>query len=234
MNETFKTKNENNSDVAALVIAAGYSSRMGDFKPLLKVGEKSALAYLLDSIISSGIASIHVVTGHNSDKIEEEIKRYKHINNVEISETGYEFECQLSLKTIYNKDYENGMFSSIKTGVREVSKMKSISAALLFPVDVPLVSSETIKGLTNIYRKSGMPTNFALPRVSEKNGHPLLIPKGYFAEVLNYDGDGGLKAIRQKHEEDMIVFTTDDIGALLDMDNPEEYDRLIKYYESKK
>ena len=199
---------------AAIVIAAGLSSRMGEFKPLLEIGGKPALLCLIDTIRDAGIENIIVVTGHEKERIEKALQ------------TKGDVPCVLkTCGIIYNTDYESGMFSSVQTGVRSV---KEADAALLFPADVPLVSSKTIRGLVAAYEEESR-TRFIVPVYEGRNGHPLLIPREYYDEILAYTGEGGLKGVRSRHDGEMLRYIVDDIGCVLDMDTPEDYERILEY-----
>jgi len=187
----------------AIIISAGLSSRMGEFKPLLDIGGKPAIIRLLDTIRAAGIEDVVVVTGYKHELLEEALS------------------C-----LVYNADYESGMFSSVQAGVKYAADKGD---ALLFLVDVPLVSAETISGLMRAYEKNG-DSCFAIPVYKEKNGHPLLIPRVCYKEILDHKGEGGLKEIRGRHCAEMLRYEVDDEGCVLDMDTPEDYERLLSYY----
>jgi len=249
-----------NNGYTAIVIAAGLSSRMDDFKPLLDIGEKPALFRLLDAIDAAGIERIAVVTGHGHETIEHALAnrslersagsrlsgRYSHETHGVCSAAS-----DTSIDLVFNEVYESGMFSSIQTGIRRIaappaanadpsviaSEAKqsteptgagNVRAALLFPVDVPLVSAETIRGLIAAYEEGGA-SGFAVPVFRGTNGHPLLIPRAYFGEILDYAGGDGLKAVRNRHDAEMIRYETEDEGCVLDMDTPEDYKRILEY-----
>jgi CTP:molybdopterin cytidylyltransferase MocA len=211
---------------------------MGGFKPLLDIGGKPALFHLLDSIRMAGLDRIIIVTGHGHERIERALAGN---------------DCQLSVLTAYNADYGNGMFSSVKAGIEALRNGDELQAALLFPVDAPLVSAETIAGLIDAhYMHSSILKNqplsgadscekpkasldfaaFAVTVYKGKNGHPLLIPSEYFGEILDYAGEGGIKAIRNKYADSMIRYETEDEGCVLDMDTPEDYEKLLAHYLS--
>jgi len=169
----------------------------------------------------------------------------------------------LSLATrlflVNNPAYRDGMFSSVKAGVRKAAEILesrdphnrdvpfcAARCALLFPTDVPLVSAETITGLIRAWESSPAGENdshkkerpccavpFAVPVYKGKNGHPLLIPEMYFDEILCYEGVGGLKGVRGKYDESLVKYETDDEGCVLDMDTREDYSKLIKYMRSR-
>ena len=245
-----------NETYIAIVAAAGLSERMGSFKPLLDLGGKPALFRLIDSIRAAGIVTIIVVTGHERESVEESLGLYT--SSCAFSKENDSKNTIYRLLTIYNEDYKTGMFSSVKTGIGKVSEMlknagfpaQNHVASLLFLADVPLVSTETINGLIREYEDfclstfclgkkesssqiSVGPEPFAVPIFKGKNGHPLLIPRGYYDEILSYPGEGGLKAIRNKYKDSMIRYETSDAGCVLDMDTKDDYAALLEYLKSK-
>ena len=211
----------------AIVIAAGLSSRMREFKPLLDIGGKPALLLLLDTIRSAGIENIVVVTGYEKERVETVVDNYQTKGDVPcVFKTKGDVPCVLKdCLIIYNADYESGMFSSVRTGINAAL---GAQASLLFPADVPLVSSETIRGLVAAYEK-GSPSRFAVPVYEGRNGHPLLIPQKYYDEILDYSGEGGLKGVRSRYDAEMLRYPVNDIGCVLDMDTPDDYERILEY-----
>ena len=210
----------------AIIIAAGLSSRMGGFKPLLDIGGTPALLRLLNTIQNTEIKRVSVVTGHNHEAIEAALVSHTSAAQPQNgSTTRY-----INPTIVYNPLYESGMFSSIKAGLDCAAKTDDCAAALLFPVDVPLVAAETVGGLIRAWEEGGA-LHFAAPAYEGKNGHPLLIPRGAFDEILRFAGDGGLKMIRNKYLADMIIYATEDQGCILDMDTAEDYERILEFYK---
>jgi len=250
----------------AVIIAAGLSSRMGEFKPLIDVGGKAALFRLLDTIEASGLKRAVVVTGHRHALIEAALRQYSSISPSPAAITSSSSSSApafvssfsvggLSVDTVYNAAYESGMFSSVQAGIRyitgkalnaggneaAVGKLSGedlhapaddTRAALLFPADVPLVSAETIRGLVAAYEQ-GSSSRFAVPVYAGKNGHPLLIPREYFSEILDHTGEGGLKEIRNRRLGEMLKYPVNDVGCVLDMDTPADYEQLLAYEKGK-
>ncbi|MDR1067671.1 MAG: histidine phosphatase family protein [Clostridiales Family XIII bacterium] len=221
----------------AIVLAAGYSSRMGAFKPLLPLGGKPALARLLGSITAAGIRDIVVVTGHRRGEIGRVISEYRAGGS--------------SARTVYNEDYASGMFSSVRAGLSAALDTGSASenggpdGVLIFPVDTPMVSSKTIDSLVSEYAelvKSARHTAarrvaeavsascYLVPTFLGKKGHPLLLPANIIPSIISYKGDGGLKsalAALVPLGAEMRLIETDDEGAVLDMDVPEDYEDML-------
>jgi len=193
-------------NITAVVLAAGFSSRMGTLKPLLPLCGVPAVAYLAGHVRAAGVEDILVVTGHESEKVEEALAAMAKEGRV---------------RFCYNGLYASGMFSSVVRGLKDVRG----DAALVFPADVPLVKPETIGALADFWARGEAPAGtFALPACGGKRGHPLLIPRGYFPEIFAHDGEGGLRAVLDRHAEQTQVLEVPDAGVLLEMDTPEDYE----------
>jgi putative nucleotidyltransferase with HDIG domain len=189
--------------LAALILAAGYSSRMGRFKPLLSLGGKSAIEWAIAGFQDAGIPRISVVTGHEADAIESMLRG-----------TG--------IGVVHNPSYDKGMYSSVQAGLASLSA--GVQACFLLPVDIPLVRASTIDALASRYESK--PAAVIYPNFHGQRGHPPLIARDLFADVLSGNGDGGLRAFLQRHSADEVAVA--DEGILLDMDTPEDYARLAE------
>ncbi|MDR3294359.1 MAG: histidine phosphatase family protein [Clostridiales Family XIII bacterium] len=205
-----KCYNNGGWTMTAVILAAGYSSRMGGFKPLLSIGGMSALEIQLRMLRSAGVGDIVVVTGHARERLAGQI-------------------AEAGAREAFNSDFAKGMFASVQAGIR---KMPAGSACLLMPADCPLISAGTVKALLAAHEKH--PASFIVACYRGKKGHPLLIPAQYTQEILAHDGEGGLKAVTNRHEEYLIRLETDDEGAVLDMDTPENYAELLAYAEARR
>ncbi|HYE67726.1 MAG TPA: histidine phosphatase family protein [Anaerovoracaceae bacterium] len=205
--------------VVGLILAAGYSSRMGAFKPLLPIGDMTAVERISAALKQAGIHNIIGVTGFQREQL----------RAVFMSE---------GIAEAYNQDFEQGMFTSVKTGIRAVLNGRStdtlslnlIAGFLLMLVDCPLVPSEVIELILEKHREN--PDAFIVPSYGGKNGHPLFIPAQYAEEILAYEGENGLKAIRNRHSEKLIRLEVDTEAVLLDMDTREGYEEVLEYYNS--
>lgn len=190
------------SRIAALILAAGYSSRMGRFKPLLRLGRKSALEWAVGAFREVGITDIGVVTGHEAKTLEAALQG-----------TG--------VVAIRNHDYAKGMYSSVQAGLASLSP--DTQACLLLPVDIPLVRASTVTALVAHHASDSAAVIY--PTFRGQRGHPPLIGRELFAEILSGDGEGGLRALLQRHEAAQVAVA--DEGILLDMDTLEDYARLV-------
>ena len=204
----------NNTDIAAVILSAGYSSRMKRFKPLLKIGETTAVQKLVRSVKDAGIGRIVTVTGYSRELLRPVLD----------SEGCIE---------AYNADYDSGMFSSIKTGMSKARELYPDAAGyLVMPVDCPLISAETVRTVAEHAGHDSGGEDFFVPVFEGKKGHPLFVPKFYAEEICSYDGAGGLKAVTDKYWDRMVRIPVSDEGCLLDMDTQESYSELLEFYRS--
>ena len=196
-----------NSRIGAVILAAGYSSRMGAFKPGLHIGDETVISRLVGSFRAAGISDIVVVSGHNRQEL------WSLINGLEVTES-------------YNENYPKGMFTSIQAGVQKTDK--ALRGFFLIPVDCPLLEAETIDLLVSNIRDD---SSFVVPCYRGKKGHPLYIPMKYRDEILSCDGNGGLKAITDKYDDQMIRIETGRESTVMDMDTPAAYEELKSFYQ---
>ena len=207
-------------DIAGLIIAGGYSRRMGDFKPLLPVNGKPLIENRILSMAKAGISPIFVVTGHENDLLETVIEKIKN-----------ELYPEVKVEIVHNPDYDKGMFTSIRAGIIGLSeyKGKTINGVVLLPVDYPLINETHYTKLYDAWLSS--PHQFAVPCYYGKKGHPLLIPKKALMEIINYGGNKGLKGITNEYEDrdEILRVEMRDERVLLDMDTPSDYNTILEW-----
>lgn len=190
---------------SAIILAAGYSSRMGTFKPLMDIYGKTAIERDIDLFHSCGIQDIIVVTGHLNELIESK--------------------CNDRCKIVFNKDYDKGMYSSVKAGALALSKYTE--AFFILPADIPSVKSHTIKKMMESYEK--LDKGILFPIFSEEKGHPVLISSYFLEEILKSNPKEGLKEILNCEINCWNFEKVADRGILLDMDTREDFDILLKH-----
>ncbi len=191
--------------IGGVILAAGYSSRMGAWKPLLPVAGKPALQRCIETLTAAG-ALPAVVSGHRHGELSPLIREW-------------------GAEEIVNPDYDKGMFTSVLAGVRHFAA-NGAEAVLLLPCDCAAVPKEAVRQLIACAGDRG---EYALPTYEGKNGHPLFIPRRYFHEILHFDGPGGLKGARTLHEDTLLHLPMPWQGTVLDMDTPEDYAALCAY-----
>jgi molybdenum cofactor cytidylyltransferase len=191
------------SRIAAVILAAGTSSRMGEAKQLLRLGASSLLEQVIDNVQSSGVDHVVVVLGHQANKVREAI-------------------AGRNCSTVVNEAYREGMGTSLRAGVSFLSP--HIDAALIVLADQPFVRPETLKLLMAQYRKSG--AQIVIPVYRGFRGNPVLLDRCVFPEVMALEGDIGCRAVFGNHLQGIVKVPVDDAGILLDLDSREDLERL--------
>ncbi len=197
-------------NLTGLILAAGYSSRMGAFKPLLQIGDGTAVERIVDTLKTVGVKNNVGVSGFQRELLTPIFTEYEIIE-------------------AYNKDFDQGMFTSIQTGIRKaLIEFPDTDGFFLMLVDCPLIPAEVLDLIAE--KRLEAPDAFILPTYHGKNGHPLFIPAVYAEEILNYEGEGGLKAIRNQHENQLIRLEVEWEAVVMDMDTPEGYEEILDYF----
>ena len=188
----------------AVIVAAGMSSRMGKFKPMLKIGSISTIQRIILTLQQSGAAPIVVITGNQADVLE------KHL-------------AHSGVICLRNPDYANTqMFDSAKIGFRYL--LDFCDRLLFTPVDIPLFTLRTVETLL------ASSTVVAIPTCGGKEGHPLLIGHEVLKRVLTYDGDGGLRGALNVCGFSPEYVSVEDEGILFDADTPQDYWKLLEWH----
>jgi len=189
--------------IGAVILAAGMSSRMGEAKQLLRIGERTILEQVLENVRTSGVSEIVLVVGHAAETILESINGK-------------------SLKVAVNSAYREGMGTSLRTGISALPA--EIEAALIVLADQPFVRPATLSLLMDQYRKSD--AQIVIPMYKGFRGNPVLLDHSVFPEVMALRGDIGCRAVFGNHLEGIVKVPVEDVGILLDLDSKEDFERL--------
>jgi molybdenum cofactor cytidylyltransferase len=190
--------------IAALVLAAGMSKRMGAFKPLLPLGGKPMIVHVLETLAAvERITSIAVVTGHEARRLGEAL-------------------LDRPVILIHNAAYASGeMLSSVQAGFGALpAKTEAVVLAL---GDQPAVRAETVRKLIDVWLETRPP--LALPVYRGKRGHPLLISTALRAEILALGAGESLKTVVHRHLKEAVQIEVEDAAVAADVDTPEDYAR---------
>jgi len=187
---------------AAVVLAAGKSSRMGSNKLLLPFNGRTVLETTLDAL--RGI-NILVVTGHKPEELEGVISKYK-------------------VKVVHNPRYEEGMTTSFQAGLRAVDA----DAAFLVLGDQVGLSPRTLSAMVQVMVDDG-DAQVVSPRYGEARGHPVLFRRSLFEEILSLEPGESLRDVVARHE-DSHRYVEGDAWTVIDMDTPEEYEAAKKLW----
>lgn len=190
---------------SAIILAAGYSSRMGEFKPLMNLNGKTPVERCISLFENCGVNNIIIVTGHLSYRIKEKLNE--------------------NIISIINDRYNEGMFSSIQAGLGVLPK--HTDAFFLLPVDIPSVKEHTVKRMMKSYEE--IDDGILFPTFNNKKGHPTLISSSLVKEILTKNPEGGLREILNAHKDKWHYEELADRGILLDMDVKEDFKVLYEH-----
>lgn len=186
--------------VAAILLAAGKSRRMGCCKQLLPLGGSTVIARCIDALVAGGVGEIVVVVAEEGNEVAEAVRSYP-------------------VRVVVNPACEGDMSSSVRAG-RDALAAES-RTVIVSLCDYPLVSADTIKLLTVAAGDS--PGSIVVPCYRKRRGHPLLVPR----DVLDELGENQtLRDLLRSDAGRICHIDVDDQGVLLDMDTPEEYQRI--------
>ena len=192
---------------AAIVLAAGFSHRMQYFKPLLPLGKETIADHLMATFLQNGV-EVYLVVGCRQKELRVGIRTR-------------------SIQIVENCDYQQGMFSSVQTGLRSLKG--DYQAVFIAPVDIPLVRSTTIQRL--LIAAEEHPSKVLHPVFNRTRGHPPLIPADIFPAILGWQGDDGLKSVLHTYEELAVEVSVPDPNILLDIDEPGDYEKLLESFQ---
>jgi molybdenum cofactor cytidylyltransferase len=187
--------------LAAIVLTGGKSERMGSPKALLRFKGRTFLEHILAAIQSAGIERTAIVVGHHRDEIAAAFP---------------------GLPLVFNPDYEQGMSTSVKAGVRALPA--EIDGAGLFLVDHPLIDAPTIQLLAHRLR----PGHILLPTHAGRRGHPVFFAADLFGEILGLGPYEGLNTVVRRDPGRVISLAVPNPGVLRDIDTPEEFENLLR------
>ena len=183
--------------VAAILLAAGQSRRMGALKPLLPFGDKTVVASCIDYLREGGVENIVVVLGHRPDEIRE------HLKGVTIA---------------INPDPNSEMGASIAVGIQALPE--TANAVLIALVDHPAVPASTVSNLIDHWQNGA---RIVIPTWQNRGGHPVLVDLDFRHQLANLDQSGGLRSLFQTQPEDVKRLPVDSPFVARDMDTWDDY-----------
>lgn len=198
--------------LAAVVLCAGASSRMGKPKALLDFGGKPALTRILETARKAGVHKLLVVLGKQADEIR----------------AGADLAgCQV----LINPEPERGQLSSIQLGMSKLDF--ATDAALVWPVDCPLVRAEDVAALQAAYVKGRQALmRIFVPTHGGKRGHPMLVDIGFRQPFMELKAGQSARAVMDANPTQVKEVPVANTGVLLDIDTPQDYALARKLWES--
>jgi molybdenum cofactor cytidylyltransferase len=191
--------------LAAVILSAGASSRMGRPKALLPYREGTFLEHLMEVTRDPRIEMTRVVLGAGAETI-------RAIANLDPS-----------VVTV-NSEWEKGQLSSIRAGLRSLEGV-DLDGLILCPVDHPLVSAILVSELVTKFYE--LKKAIVLPTYKGRRGHPVIFSKQLFGELLSAPEETGARAVVWAHAGEVLEIPTDEEGVILNLNDPDMLKRAI-------
>jgi molybdenum cofactor cytidylyltransferase len=193
--------------VAAIVLAAGESSRMGRPKPLLPLNGETFLRHLLAEIRASRVTRTVVVLGYRPEVVLAAMP-------------------EVAPFAIVNPNYPLGQLSSFRVGLDAVAD--SAEAALLCLADHPFISGALIDALILAHERTQRP--IIVPTHGGRRGHPTLFAAALFDELRAAPLDQGARVVVRAHADQVLELPTEEAGVVADIDTPEQYQQWLAHF----
>jgi molybdenum cofactor cytidylyltransferase len=188
--------------IAAVVLAAGLSRRMGQAKLLMPIGGKALLRHAVETVLAGGVDSVWVVTGPDVEPIAAAL-------------------AGLDVQIVVNPAPEEGQAGSLRAGIAALPA--SVDAAVIALGDQPSLAPAIIPALLAARRTS--PKLIVAPRYRDGQGNPVLFKREIFPELLRLTGDRGARPIIQK-EPARVEWVDLDLPMPPDVDTPADYEKI--------
>lgn len=191
--------------VAGIILAAGESSRYGQPKQLLDWKGEPFVRVTAKRALEAGLSPVVVITGANAEQVETAVQ-------------------DLNVKVVRNMEWENGQGTSIRAGISFLQAGRIETGAVIFLlVDQPHITTSILHALVEKHAEGLYP--IVAPMVMDRRANPVLFDQVTFPDLLSIEGDVGGRAIFHKHRVEYLPWHDDRL--LLDVDTPEQYQRLI-------
>ncbi len=196
--------------VEAIILAAGRSLRMGEPKLALPWGKTTVLGAVIQALAEGGTAlglqGILVITGGHQSLIEDLLRQLP---------------CPIPLRWAYNPHYEGEMTRSVQEGLKH--SLPNTQAALITLGDQPQILPSTVRSILTAYQTGVHP--LIAPSYQMRRGHPWLVDRSLWDELLNLSAPQTLRDFFRKHAEQIYYLVVDTPTILKDLDTPEDYRR---------
>jgi len=183
--------------IAAIVLAAGRASRMGENKLVAELDGEPIIRRTVRAVLASQARPVVVVTGHEADTVAGAL-------------------AGLDVQLVHNPDFAEGMSTSLRVGITAAG---TVDAALICLADMPRLRPTHFDAVIGAFR-AGDPAEIVVPTFDRKRGNPVLWPRRYFAEIAALSGDVGARALIDRHADHVRLVAIDDPAILVDVDTP--------------
>ncbi len=192
--------------IAAIVVAAGLSTRMGAPKQLLPYGKHTVIEQIGSVLLACSLAEIVVVTGHERQAVEAKLADWP-------------------VRPVFNSRYQSQeMLSSVQCGLLALAP--EVQAALIVLGDQPQLESVVVQMLIEAYQRGA--GRLIIPSFQMRRGHPILIDRIYWPEILALDANETLRQVIDAHAGEIHYVLVETNSILSDIDTPEDYQRELR------
>ena len=215
------------SSIAALILAAGSSSRMGEgrHKLLLPLGGHPVLAHTIEAVLASQARPIVIVLGHQAEEVRGQIEAYH---------------SRPEFLSVENSEYLQGMSTSLRAGIRTLmgydnagdAPTPSLDGVLIVLGDQPLMSAAIIDTLIVSKRATGK--RILIPFYNGERGNPVLFDASLFPEMLEVTGDTGARSVIERHRSEVARIELGASMASFDVDTWDAYQAVVAEWERKR
>ena len=189
-----------------MILAAGASTRLGKPKQLLQYHGKTLLDHSVNEAINAKADAVVVILGKNADLFQNTIDNEK-------------------VNVVINKDWEEGMASSVRAGLNSLLKINPMADAVIFMVcDQPFISSSLLNDLIVVQQETHKP--IVTSNYGETIGPPALFHKSIFKDLLQLKGDAGARRIIEQYSDDVATVLFPE--GSIDIDTENDYEELIQ------
>jgi molybdenum cofactor cytidylyltransferase len=190
--------------VAAIVLAAGGSARMGQPKQLLHIGDRPMVRHVTETVMAVGLAQVVVVTGADAEAVSAAL-------------------ADLPVDIVLNESWAEGMSGSIRAGLGALRS--EIQAAMLVLGDQPALTPEALEMLVARYRATR--AHIIAPFYQGRRGNPVLFDRVMFSELLAVQGDRGGRLLVERHRDEVERVDLQDPAVIMDIDSPQDYEGIL-------
>jgi molybdenum cofactor cytidylyltransferase len=191
-------------DVAAIVLAAGRSRRMGQFKPLLPFGDRTVIDHCIDNLRRGGVENVVLVLGHKAVELK------KHLQDAAVT-------------FAVNPQPDSEMSVSVVQGVSQIPT--SNRAILITPADYPAVPPDVVASIIDAWEKGA---GLVVPTWQGRGGHPVLLDSAFRDELLKLGPNSDLRGLLRSHPNQVLRLPVDSAYIARDMDTWDDYISLHK------
>jgi len=173
-------------------------------KALLEIGNETFAACIARKAREAGIQSIFLITGPDHEAI--------------VKHSAPEIVC------IRNDDFRKGQISSLQKGIRSLTA--DTDAVMVWPVDQPLIQSDTARRLIDSYERESR--ELTIPIYQQRKGHPVIYGKQAMQSALGLGSQQTAKQLQSMYSNNLVLMEVEDPAILIDIDTPGDYAKYIR------